>query len=184
MSKMNIIFYSKECATCFKLIQLLDSEKFLKYFNLVRVDGKFDLLPPQITAVPTMMVHNINKPLQGPDCFKWLASMIDFRDNKKNSTEDNKMDPEGFAELELGKFSDQYTVVDPQVNDPLAQAFFKYKDEKSNAIHTAPREKRISGKEQQKRIKDLEIARQQQDNRFKTDMKAEQKEIISKHKKR
>lgn len=182
MSGMNIIFYSKECPTCFKLIQLLDSENFIKYFKCICIDGNYDKLPQQIKAVPTMIVNNINRPLQPEECFKWVASMVHFRDNKGKNDKEN-MDIEGFAELEFGKFSDQFTFVDSTKNDPFAQAFFKYKDEKNNSIHTAPLDKRINSREQNKRIKELELARNQQENKFKLNMKAEQREKLIKHKK-
>ena len=178
MSNINIIFYSKKCSTCFKLLQVLEAETFLKYFKLVCIDDKIDMLPPQITAVPTMIVRNINKPLNPEECFKWVKSMIDFRDNNNKNTE---IDVQGFTDLEYNKFSDIFTFI--KTDDPLAQTFHKYKDEKNNAIYTAPLEGKLGPKDQTKKIKELEVKRSQQDTKFKLDMKTEQKEKMLKNKK-
>lgn len=179
MSNINLIFYSKTCGTCFKLIQLLEKENFLKYFKLLCIDGRYEMLPPQITAVPTMIVRNINKPLGPNDCFKWIECMVDFRDNKKKDK--GEVNINGFSELEFNKFSDLFTFV--QTDDPLLQSFHKYKDEENNSIFTAPLENKITNRDQQKRIKELEIIRSQQDNKFKSDMKTEQNDKLARYKK-
>lgn len=180
MSNINIIYYSKKCSTCFKLMKLLESEHLLKYFRLLCVDDKLDVLPPQITVVPTMIVSSINKPLNAEQCFKWVDAMINFRDNKLVKKPEVN-DVNGVSDLEFNNFSDKFTFI--QVDDPLEQHFYKYKDEQSNTIYTAPLEKKLNNKEQNEKIKELQSMRYKQDSTFKDTMKKEQIEKINSIKK-
>jgi predicted thioredoxin/glutaredoxin len=172
----NLIFYSKSCTTCYKLLSLLEEHELLSYFKLVCIDGNYDKLPPQIKAVPTMLMKSINRPLGPEDSFKCVQSLIQMKKNKtKKMDETTELDD--FVDLELTRFSDIYTFLEN--DDPLQQAFFKYKDEKKHAIHTAPLEDKLNNKEQSKRIKEMEAERYDQEKKFKIDMRQEQREKVT-----
>jgi hypothetical protein len=171
----NVIFYSKKCETSFKLLQLLEKEQFLQCFKLLCVDNIIDKLPPQITAVPTMIVKNVNKPLMPKECFDWVKQMVEARNMNSNENIN------GYNTFEQSKFSDVFTFL--KSDDALEQSFFKYKDEKNNAIYTAPLEGKLNMTEQKKKINELEKSRKQQELNFKDAMKSEQQQILKNHKK-
>ncbi len=165
MSTPNIVFYSKKCVTCYKLIQELHEHNFMKYFKLLCVDGKCDALPPQIKSVPTMIISNINKPLGPEESFQWIKTMKSLRD--KMSQKNTNI--EGFMDLEFNKFSDSFALLNS--DDPLSQSFFKYKDEQNNVIHTEPLNAKLNQKEQTAKINELSKNRHEQESQFKVDIK-------------
>lgn len=169
---VNMVFYSKNCKTCYKFLSLIDEHKLLQYFKLICIDGKYDALPPQIKAVPTILVRNINKPLGPEEAFNYIKNLVEYKKTRQQkSNENNIMDD--YVDLELTKFSDVYTFLDH--DNASKQVFFGYKEEEKHAIHTAPLENKLNKKDQDKRIKDMEAERYDQEKKFKIDMRQEQR---------
>lgn len=97
-NKENILFYSKKCEYCSKIINLInDIDSFEKYkFICVDENKQF----PYIQRVPTLMVKQIKKPLIGINAFNWIKSTSQFnritnninaKPNKFNNPNDNPL---------------------------------------------------------------------------------------------
>lgn len=70
---MSVLFYSRKCPNCLELLKKLREEQMLEIFDeLFLVDGRKQL-PPWLTAVPTIIVPDSNKPLVGDDAFSWVT---------------------------------------------------------------------------------------------------------------
>tara|TARA_B100001093_G_scaffold513436_1_gene585393 strand:- start:492 stop:956 length:465 start_codon:yes stop_codon:yes gene_type:complete len=70
---MKVLFYSKKCDFCSKIIKLLKNSGFYKSFNLVCLE-KIDIstLPDYIKSVPTLIVEEVDTPLVGKAAFDYL----------------------------------------------------------------------------------------------------------------
>lgn len=181
---MNVLFYSNSCNTCNHLLKLLENNNFLRYFKLLCVDGKLDQLPPHIRIVPTMIVTNMNKPIEGADTFKWVETMK-FMQNKmivdqnkiiqQNAmkNEQDKLVTKGYRQEEMGGFSDTFAYLNTDLAQP--QSFFGYGEEKNNIIFTPPRENtKITKNQQDLEIQKVDSLRKQQDNQYQELMKQQQ----------
>jgi hypothetical protein len=193
MNNMNIVFYSQNCDTCKNLLVLLKNENLLSYFALICVDDKLDKLPPQITRVPTIVVSGINKPLIAQEAFEWVKQVKFIRQQKimdinkatiiQKTLANNaplkptKRGPLEFIEGEMTGLSDKFAYT--KIDDPIPHAYFGINDEEKNAIFTAPKDQnKLTKDDQAKRIKDLEIKRDQQDNEYIGFMKQQQNEAV------
>lgn len=187
MNGFNILFYSQYCETCKNLIILLKNENLLGYFKLICVDDKLDKLPPQITAVPTMIVTTINKPLVCEETFKWIEQIKFLRQqqvmdiNKKiiqnniiNNMNNVKKGPIGYDDEIMSGLSDKFAFTKEDA-PPLPHAYFGVGDEERNAIFTAPEKNReLSRDLHSKLITDLKKSRSQQDNEYADYVKQQQ----------
>lgn len=178
----NIFFYSANCKFCYNLMKLLNNINILKNFMLIKTDNNPNL-PPQITAVPTLIVAGLPKMLVCDEAFKWVNSMIVIKNNQSQATMKNQKnifimselmnhnknnnDPSGADKI---NFSDLYTFVD---NDNLPQTHnFIDPSKNMNNIFTAPEiDKKIGAKEQIQQINDKIAKRDEQDKYFKNYMK-------------
>jgi len=190
---MNIIFYSQKCNTCNLLLKLIHDEKLSYYFEFICVDDKIDKLPAYIRRVPTMIVTDVNKPLEGNEVLKWVESMKYIRQSqealqtKKLAVQintANQMGPKPFAKMEMSGFTDAYAIADPdpQKNISLQQTFFSIGDEDKNAIFTAPEVKqKLTKDEQTKSINSIESIRKKQDEELGAVMKEQQRDALSRY---
>lgn len=173
----NILFYSNQCKTCVSLIKLLKSSELLGYFFLFCVDGRLDKLPPYITAVPTMIVKNCNKPLVAEETFEWVNKIKFLRQNVsmskdkiiQNNIFKNMMSSggvKGYSDIELGSVSDKFSLTKSDA-PALPQSFFGYKDEDKNTIFTAPDQGKLSDDQVKSAIDKCQERRDQQDIAYK-----------------
>lgn len=188
---INIIFYSRRCGTCNNLFTILKNEDLLKYFKLICVDDKLNILSPQITEVPTMIVKDINRPLIAQDIFKWISSVkfmrqqamieanqraIQYNATLMEKMQNIKNQPMAYINQEMGGFSDGYAYTEADYAQP--HSFSMCRDDNSLAIFTAPEQRTIKEDEQNGKIKELERNRNEHDETYKTYMKQQQIQAI------
>lgn len=187
MNGFNVLFYSQYCQTCVNLIFLLKNENLLGYFKLYCVDEKLNKLPAYITAVPTMIVTTINKPLVCEETFKWVEQMKFLRQqqimdlNKKiiqsnmiNNNNNTKKGPIGYDDEIMSGLSDKFAFTKDDA-PPLPHAYFGVGDEDKNAIFTAPEKNRELTKDMHsKLINDIKNSRDQQNKEYSEFFKQQQ----------
>jgi ADP-heptose:LPS heptosyltransferase len=174
-NNINIIFYSRTCGMCQRLIKMLEHENLLSYFKLYCVDDKLDQLPIDIEVVPTMIVSTVNKPLVANETFQWIQKVKFIRQNAVVNTQKviqsnllkmltAKKGPIPWVEQEMSGHSDNYAY--KEVDEAFAHSYHGYKDEKINSIFTAPKGETIGKQNQEKLIADLQKIREQQDEHY------------------
>jgi len=195
-----MLFYSKRCNASMNLLRILENENLLCYFKLICVDDVLNKLPAAITAVPTMTVTNIAKPLVMQECFEWVNQIkfirqqqitdinkkiimqnnISNHGNHNNSNGNMQVDtrqPMFYDKEAMGGISDTFSYTN--ADEPLPQAYFGVGDEANNAIFTAPKEKhKISMGEQKRLLSDIETRRLDQDAEHSQLMKKKQIEAV------
>lgn len=174
MSDINIIFYSRQCDTCNKLLQLLQSDGILSSFKLFCVDGRLNQIPPQITIVPSMIVKNNNKILVANEIFEWIKNIKFIRGEGGVG---GKQGPIGWVDGEMNGTSDGFAYTNVDKAQP--KSYFKIGGEEENAIYTAPDIGKINKKEQNDMIKNLEGLRNQQDEIYATIAKKQLDAIVN-----
>jgi hypothetical protein len=184
--QINIIFYSQMCSDSNSLLKILQNENLLSYFKLYCVDGKLKDIPAGITAVPTMIVTSIKKPLVGIECFKWISQIKFLQQQQQNSREkqiiqqnilkfentNSNNGPSGFVQAEMSGLSDKYAYTKRDDAQPKS-----YSDANSNngtAIFTAPEHGKINKGDQLKLVNDITKTRDNQDNHYSGIMKKQQ----------
>jgi hypothetical protein len=79
-NQQNILFYMESCKTCCVFINIAQKNQILKYFKLICIDGQTEkYLSQGLKRVPTIIIRNINKQIDGNDCLKWLEGMIKMK---------------------------------------------------------------------------------------------------------
>jgi hypothetical protein len=120
MSELNIIFYSNRCKHSIKLINLLKEKNILKDFNMILVDDN-KKIPKIIKKVPTLIIKDINIPLEGNAAFNWLNTItkfhqitnnIKYTENNINEVIVNKHDFKGINQNDINNISDNYAFID------------------------------------------------------------------------
>lgn len=164
MSNINVFFFSSNCKYCYNLMKILKNIDLLKNFKLVKTDNNKNL-PPQITAVPTLVIAGYSKILVCDEAFKWVNNMINI---KKETTEIK-------TELEYvnNNFSDLFSFIDNN-NNPQSHNFINPNDEQ-NYIFTAPEIDKLDDKKQMEQVKEKINNRKNQDIYFKKEMKKHHK---------
>jgi hypothetical protein len=185
---INTLFYSRTCEHSVKLFKLLQSEGLLEHFKLYCVDDRLDKIPPHIKMVPTMIVSNMNKPLEGQAAFEWIQQMKFLKQshttnsNQQNIINKNMLNipknngPIAFVEQEMTGISDGFAYT--KTDKPLTHSFFNYKSEDKSTIFTAPEQGKLGISEQSKRIKDIEEKRNVQDQEYTKSMKDQQIQAV------
>ena len=178
----NIFFYSANCKFCYNLMKLLNNMSILKNFMLIQTDNNPNL-PPQITAVPTLVVAGLPKMLVCNEAFKWVNGLMQIKNNQSQVAMKNqknifimselmnknkgKNDPYGADKV---NFSDLFTFVD---NDNVPQTHnFTDPTKKLSHMFTAPEmKKKMNEKEQLDQVNEKLAKREEQDKYFKEYMK-------------
>jgi hypothetical protein len=79
----NLLFYSTKCNTCNVFMKIAHSNNILKYFKLICIDGQEKNFQEKgLRKVPTIVIKNMGKPIDGNDCLTWLESSIKLRTGK------------------------------------------------------------------------------------------------------
>lgn len=105
--KVNFIFYSKNDQDSNNLIGMIKRMKLLNEFQLVSQEDNPRTFPCTIKILPTLIIHNIQKPLSGKQAFEYLKQMKHL---KKGSS--NKSGLLGYVEFEHNSKSDLYTFIE------------------------------------------------------------------------
>lgn len=167
---MNIIFYSSDCKFCYKLMSIMKNMNILQNFKLICTDNNNNL-PSNISTVPTLIVSNINKPLEGKEAFVWLNNYRTMQKNNINIENKKKI----FLMNELNKsndkmlnydsnsnFSDLFTFID---NNNISQNTTFADPTLNIPIFTAPELDKIDEKQQNDAIEQLINKRKMQDKK-------------------
>jgi len=190
MNGENAVFYSRQCATCRKLLILLQNEYLLSYFKLYCVDDNIDRYPKTM-RVPLMIVNNINKPLVANEIFDWINQVKFIRqqqsmDNNRKIIQHNvlnnmayqKKGPIAYDQDIMSGISDKFAF--KEIDRPLPQNYFGINEEDKHAIFTAPEQSdKMNKKEQTQLIKSIETKRKEQDEEYMKFMKEKQMEAVS-----
>jgi len=90
---MKVIFYSKQCKFCLKLLTFLKQNNILNNYKLICVDNN-DKIPKEITSVPTLVDSDLAQPLVGKNLFEYFNNkkFFDFPSNNLLNWE-NKVIP-------------------------------------------------------------------------------------------
>lgn len=91
----NVLFFSKKCKTSNLFITMCQQHKILKYFQMIDVDDKIkELSEKGLKIVPTIIVKDLTKPIEGKNVFNWLESIISMNSNKKIDNSNEQYLPE------------------------------------------------------------------------------------------
>jgi hypothetical protein len=88
----NVLFYMESCKTCSVFINIAQQHNILKFFKLICIDGQKEKFIAQgLKKVPTIIVRNIGKQIEGNDCLKWLDSVVKMKSNSSSSINSQEM---------------------------------------------------------------------------------------------
>ena len=99
-------------------------------------------LPPYLSKVPTLIVPDVNKPLEGKNAFMWVNTIFNFdqeTNNFKNNVKDNlesiekKQGPGGFTKEEMEGISDSFAFVSDD-KDKKIKKNYNYIEDKEDDI--------------------------------------------------
>ena len=133
---MQILFYSSKCKYCDSIISILKSKGLYDSFKCISIDGNNNL-PNYLTKVPTLIVPNVNKPLEGKNAFMWINTVFNFNNetnniNNKNYNNtillDNK-GPDGFTKEEMGGVSDSFSFVSDEQDKSIKKNYNYIEDD-------------------------------------------------------
>lgn len=86
---MKVLFYSETCDYCKKLILLMDKKNIIKNFTFISVDNNYNL-PKEIKKVPTLIVDDVESPLEGKYAFEWVSNKEYFYLRTNNIIKNHK----------------------------------------------------------------------------------------------
>ncbi len=82
-NNVNLLFYSTKCKTCNVFMTVSQNNNILKHFKLICIDGQEKQFQEKgLKKVPTLVIKNMGKPIEGNDCISWLESTIKLKSNK------------------------------------------------------------------------------------------------------
>lgn len=160
-------------------------EKLIKYFQkIIPVDNKLHLLPPEITMVPTIISDTSPTPIVGKDTFKWVQQMK-FLLNRKGGAHQNRISQNSFRSILRN--TGPLPFISSEMSDGVSDTFaYKEKDDavphryvssnlrNQTVIFTAPEEGKIGKNEANKKIKEMEEAREKETASYTSIMKQQQ----------
>lgn len=81
---MRILFYSKSCNFCLKLLEYITKNNLIQYFKMICIDDKTAKIPKNITIVPTIIDTIIEAPLEGKKAFEYVINQKYFNHPTNN----------------------------------------------------------------------------------------------------
>jgi hypothetical protein len=81
---MRILFYSKTCDFCTKLLEYINKNNLNEYFNIICIDDDTIKIPNNITVVPTIIDEEIEAPLEGKKAFEYVINQKYFNHPTNN----------------------------------------------------------------------------------------------------
>lgn len=196
--RINMLFYLTKCPYCQNFIRTLNNEGLIQHFKLICVDNLKEI-PPGITKVPAVITADTNKIYLANDAFKWLQGIKYLRQQQQQIYDINERNkkiiqyniyknnqslsqgPNSFLHSEMTGISDNYAYTNEDITKDIDMAqpknFQQYNKNMtaSDAIFTPPKEKeKITGTQQNQKLKEIEASREQQAKQFSELMKQEQ----------
>jgi hypothetical protein len=80
---MRILFFSKTCDFCLKLIEYLDKNNLNDFFKKICIDDTVNI-PKNISVVPTIIDDEIEAPLEGKKAFEYVINQKYFNHPTNN----------------------------------------------------------------------------------------------------
>jgi hypothetical protein len=91
----NVLFYSLKCKTCNVFMTLSQNNNILKHFKLICIDGQEKHYQQKgLKIIPTIIIKNLNEPIEGKNCINWLENIIKMRSNNMLNNNDPQYLPE------------------------------------------------------------------------------------------
>lgn len=119
-NQSNILFYMESCKTCNVFINLAHKNDILKHFKLICIDGQVEqFVSKGLKKVPTIIVKNINKQIDGNECLKWLDSIIKMKSNNSINNSVNNQNDIFINEMGLTSQSTPIFITQPKNNNVL-----------------------------------------------------------------
>lgn len=208
----NFLFYSRKCPDCRDLLIIMKNINILNKFKLICTDNQSINIPKYVRMVPTLIIHNINSPLEGEDAFKWVKSIkylntkrhiqnmevneisvnIDNKDSKiKEIKENNKSNLNNKIqkkkEILSGFLSSEMGEFSDQYaytekDDAKPQAFFDI-NKNNSSIFTAPEQEKLTEDKQKNMINELINNREKDYNNYTKIMRKQQIAAVVNHEK-
>lgn len=158
--KINYIFYSKNDTDSNNLISMVKRMKLLNEFQLVSQEDNPRTFPSSIRVLPTMIIHNIQKPLSGREAFEYLKQAKHL---KKGSSERSGL--LGYIEFEHNSKSDLYTFIED--DKPAFDQQYVNLHKEIQDIITEEEGNALNQLEQTREIKKMKNSREQQESKIK-----------------
>lgn len=79
----NLLFYSNHCKYSLLLIKIIANENMDDKFKFICIDDN-NTIPVEIYRVPTLVVHNVDVPLEGKNAFDWVKVAARMKRAKMN----------------------------------------------------------------------------------------------------
>ena len=172
---MNILFYSNFCQLSKVLVQMLTTENLLPLFKSICTYNN-QMIPPNITITPTMIISKCPKPYIAGECFEWIQKIKIWRHNmmmqRLNGVNQQFMQAMGinlggnesilgFSSAEMDGMSDIFAYL---ASDDAIPHSYNYLG-KEAPIFTAPQQKiKLDDRSQKKFYDDMMKKRVDQDN--------------------
>ena len=185
--RRNLLFYSKNCKSSENLINLMNREDLLKFFQMICIDGQEEKVPQAITHMPALITSDTPKPWIGSDAFTWLQN-IKYMKYQQMQDRNNKHylynimknleagGPKAFTD-EMTGVSDTFAYKDLDVAQPKSFQEYGKENDKDNIIYTPPKEKtKLTNHDQTKMINEYKNEREKQDVDLEKNMKVSQVE--------
>ena len=171
---MYILFYSNKCKYCESLISILKTKGLLQGFKTICIDENKNL-PPYLTKVPTLIVPDVNKPLEGKNAFMWVNTIFSFNQETNNfnnkstnnniNLNDNKKGPGGFTKEEMGGISDSFSFVKDE-NDSKMKKNYNFIEDKDEDDQIEIPKVLLTNDNQQEQLNTMLEERKKQDREF------------------
>jgi hypothetical protein len=178
---MNILFFSNNCDSSKALINLMQQENLLRFFNLQCTDQNKNI-PPQIKVTPTIIIKGIPIPYAAGDAFVWLTKIKQWKMNVQlqkmsetqqkyfqNQNNNNFSGPKllEFSREEMDGMSDMFSYLQEQEGN-IPHSYVAYDKIGQDNICTPPKETiKINAENCRKMRSNLESERRKQDETFK-----------------
>lgn len=127
---MNLFFYSTKCKTCGVFMQISQKNNILKFFKLICIDGQERSFQEKgLKKVPTIVIKNMGKPIEGNDCLSWLESTLKLRSGQINDKTNDQYLPEVGINNMNGMIGSR-----SNINTPIANPNNQFEVPKTNIL--------------------------------------------------
>lgn len=114
------VFYSDNCKYCKLLLEKIHNENLIDFCHLISFETQPEKIPKFVKNVPTIIAHNLIKPLVGEDAINWIDNKKYFSQITNNIKKLNVVDPKiesshgslAWNKAESSRISDNYTHID------------------------------------------------------------------------
>lgn len=164
------IFYSNNCQYCNKLLKIIKEENLNEECQLICFESNPDKIPEFITNVPTIIAHNLSKPLVGLEAVEWVMNKKYFNQTTNNIKYNNVINPNiqsalkdfEFNKQEIMSISDHYTNINDVQIEKVLMNFNNI--DKPIINNNIIKDNKISNDIQEKKLKELISLRKHQIN--------------------